>query len=86
MSTKTIYVCEYCEKRADKEPIIRISGEDVVNSQLARGGWRIFVGSSTPKRSSSYGQDAHLCSKECLLLWLGFSVEPASASAKDSKP
>lgn len=82
MSTKTIYVCEYCEKRADKEPTIRISGDDAGNSQLTKGGWRIFIG-STPKRSSAYGQDAHLCSKECLLLWLGFSVEPASSSGKE---
>lgn len=80
MSTKTIYVCEYCKKRSDADLLIRISSR-ARYEQVAHADWGIYIGAgATPHREASFGHDVHLCSARCLVLWLGLSVEDAKGN------
>jgi hypothetical protein len=86
MSLQMIYVCDNCKKRSDQELKIRITTRDGLNEQQVRSDWKIFIGgmSRSPKRSATFGQDAHLCSAACLLGWLDLSLE-ASPSTSEGK-
>lgn len=71
MSTKTIYVCEYCKTRSDSDLLIRISAGDPYKRDGGVVNWKIFIGhSNAPRQAGQFGQDAHLCSSECLKGWL----------------
>jgi hypothetical protein len=77
MSLKQIYVCDNCGKRGDDEPTVRIGTSDnavQLQGQVNMTRWGIYVYTRL-KRESQYGQEAHLCSARCLVLWLGLRPE-----------